>query len=72
VPRPGRRGLVTDAVQQGLVTEEEIKKVVDVEPLRTKFSRGAPELDAKYRRYASRMIENACREARDGKIWTGS
>ena len=63
---------VTDAVQKGLVTEEEIKRVVDVEPFRTRFSRGDPELDAKFRRYASRMIENACREARDGKIWTAN
>ena len=31
---------------------------------------GDPELDARYRRYVGRMIENACREARDGKIWT--
>jgi cyclase len=63
---------VTEAVQKGLVTEEEIKKTVDVEALRPKFSRGDPELDAKYRRYVGRMIENACREARDGKIWTGN
>lgn len=63
---------VTDAVQKGLVTEEEIKKIVDVEPFRPRFSHGDPELDGKFRRYASRMIENACREARDGKIWTGS
>jgi glyoxylase-like metal-dependent hydrolase (beta-lactamase superfamily II) len=63
---------VTDAAQKGLVTEEEIQKTVDVEALRPKFSHGDPELDAKYRRYVGRMIENACREARDGKIWTGS
>ncbi|HEX4438827.1 MAG TPA: MBL fold metallo-hydrolase [Thermoanaerobaculia bacterium] len=63
---------VTDAAQKGLVTEDEIKKVVDVEPFRPRFSHGDPELDAKFRRYASRMIENACREARDGKIWTGN
>jgi glyoxylase-like metal-dependent hydrolase (beta-lactamase superfamily II) len=63
---------VTAAAQKGLVTEEEIKKTVDVEALRPRFSHGDPELDAKYRRYVGRMIENACREARDGKIWTGS
>jgi len=63
---------VTAAVRKGLVTEEEIKKTVDVESLRPKFSHGDPELDAKYRRYVGRMIENACLEARDGKIWTGS
>jgi len=64
-------GQVTAAVQRGLVTEEEIKKAVDVETLRPRFAHGDPELDAKYRRYVGRMIENACREARDGKIWTG-
>jgi len=63
---------VTAAVQKGLFTEEEIKKTVDVEPLREKFTHGDRELDAKYRRYVGRMIENACREARDGKIWTAS
>ena len=63
---------VADAEEKGLVTEDEIKKVVDLEPFRPRFGRGDPELDAKFRRYASRMIENACREARDGKIWTGN
>jgi cyclase len=61
---------VTEAVRKGLVTEEAIKKTVDVEALRPKFTRGDPELDGKYRRYVGRMIENACRAARDGKIWT--
>jgi cyclase len=63
---------VTEAVRKGLVTEEEIQKTVDVEALRPKFARGDPELDAKYRRYVGHMIENACREARDVKIWTGN
>jgi len=63
---------VTEAARKGLVTEEEIRKTVDVESLRPTFSHGDPELDAKYLRYVGRMIENACREARDGKIWTGS
>jgi len=63
---------VTDAEEKGIVTEDEIKKVVDVEPFRPRFSHGDPDLDAKFRRYATRMIENACREGRDGKIWTGN
>ncbi len=63
---------VTAAEQKGLVTEEEIEKTVDVEPLRPKFTHGDPALDAKFRRYVQRMIENACRSTRDGKIWTGS
>ncbi|MGE5412682.1 MAG: hypothetical protein ACM3NW_00790 [Syntrophomonadaceae bacterium] len=63
---------LTEAAQNGLVTEEEIKKTVNVESLRSRFTHGDPALEAKFRRYVGRMIENACREDRDGKIWTGS
>jgi glyoxylase-like metal-dependent hydrolase (beta-lactamase superfamily II) len=63
---------VIEAERKGLVTEEEIKPAVNVEPLRARFTHGDPALDAKFRRYVGRMIENACRETRDGKIWTGS
>jgi hypothetical protein len=35
--------------------------------LRRKFTRDDPDLDGKFRRYVDRMIENAYREARDGK-----
>jgi glyoxylase-like metal-dependent hydrolase (beta-lactamase superfamily II) len=60
---------VSQAVQKGLVTEEEIKKAVDVESLRVKFSHDDKDLNAKFRRYVGRMVENASREARDGKVW---
>ncbi|MGA8604142.1 MAG: MBL fold metallo-hydrolase [Thermoplasmata archaeon] len=55
------------AVQNGLVTAEEVQKAVDVESLRLRFTHGDPELDGKFRRYVLRMIENATREARDGR-----
>jgi glyoxylase-like metal-dependent hydrolase (beta-lactamase superfamily II) len=60
---------VGDAARKGLVTLEEIQKAVDVEPLRAKFTRDDRDLDAKFRRYVARMIENAAREARDGKLF---
>jgi glyoxylase-like metal-dependent hydrolase (beta-lactamase superfamily II) len=55
------------AVQQGKVTVEEIQAAVDVEPLRLKFTHDDKALNAKFRSYAKRMIENASREARDGR-----
>jgi cyclase len=58
---------VVQAVQKGLVTVEEIQKTVNVEPLRLKFTRDDPDLNAKFRRYVNRMVENASREARDGR-----
>lgn len=58
---------VSLAVQKGLVTVEEIQKAVDVEPLRSKFTHDDPDLNAKFRRYVGRMVENAAQEARDGK-----
>ena len=58
---------VSQAVQKGLVTVDEIRKAVDVEPLRVKFSHDDKDLNAKFRRYVARMVENASREARDGQ-----
>lgn len=58
---------VSEAVLKGLVTVEEIRKAVDVEPLRLKFSHDDKDLNAKFRRYVARMVENAAREARDGQ-----
>jgi glyoxylase-like metal-dependent hydrolase (beta-lactamase superfamily II) len=58
---------VQEAVQKGLVTVEEIQKAVDVEPLRAKFTHDEKDLDEKFRRYVNRMVENASREARDGR-----
>jgi glyoxylase-like metal-dependent hydrolase (beta-lactamase superfamily II) len=58
---------VAQAVQKGLVTVEEVQKAVNVEDLRPRFSHDDPDLDKKFRRFAKGMIENAYREARDGK-----
>jgi hypothetical protein len=58
---------VGQAVQQGMVTVEEVQKVVNVEPLRVKFTHDDKDLNGKFRRYVNRMVENAYRDARDGK-----
>jgi len=58
---------VGQAVQKGLVTVEEMQKVVNVESLRVKFTHDDRDLNAKFRRYVNRMVENASHEARDGR-----
>ena len=61
---------VRAAQERGLITVDEVKKAVDVETLRAGFTGGDAALDAQFKRYVSRMIENAYREARDDKFWT--
>ena len=61
---------VKAATERGLITVDEVRNAVDVESLRPGFSQGDPALDEKFRRYVSRMVENAYREARDDKFWT--
>jgi hypothetical protein len=58
---------VDQAVQQGMVTVEEMQRVVNVEPLQRKFTHDDPGLNVKFQRYVNRMVENASREARDGR-----
>lgn len=58
---------VTKAVQGGAVTVEDVQKAVDVEFLRVRFTRDDNDLNEKFHRYVHRMIENASREARDGR-----
>jgi hypothetical protein len=58
---------VRKAVQQGLITVDEVEKTVKLQDLRPKFTNDDKDLNAKFDRYAKRMIENAYREARDGK-----
>jgi cyclase len=58
---------VDQAVQKGMVTVEEMQKVVNVEPLRLKFTHDDKALNEKFQRYVNRMVENASREARDGR-----
>jgi glyoxylase-like metal-dependent hydrolase (beta-lactamase superfamily II) len=58
---------VRQAVQQGLVTVEEVQKVVNVESLRLKFTHDDKDLNKQFRSYIKDMVENAYREARDGQ-----
>jgi cyclase len=58
---------VVAAEQKGTVTVEEIQKLVNVEPLRLKFTHDDEDLNKKFQRYVNRMVENASREARDGR-----
>jgi cyclase len=58
---------VLEAVKREVVSAEEIQKFVNVEYLRTKFTNDDPMLNRKFRRYVTGMIENAAREARDGR-----
>jgi glyoxylase-like metal-dependent hydrolase (beta-lactamase superfamily II) len=58
---------VRQAVQKGLVTVEEVQKVVNVEPLRLKFTHDDKDLNKQFREYVKGMTENAYREARDGQ-----
>jgi cyclase len=58
---------VVRAVQKGMVTVEEMQKAVNVEPMRVKFTHDDTALNDKFRRYVNRMVENASREARDGR-----
>jgi cyclase len=58
---------VVQAEQKGMVTVEEMQKAVNVEPLRLKFTHDDKDLNEKFQRYVNRMVENASREARDGR-----
>jgi cyclase len=58
---------VTQAALKGTVTVEEMQKAVNVEPLRVKFTHDDRDLNNKFQRYVNRMVENASREARDGR-----
>jgi cyclase len=61
---------VVKAEQQGLVTVDEIQNAVDVESFRLQFTHDDKALNAKFRRYVNRMIENASAEKRDGRKFT--
>jgi cyclase len=58
---------VGEAVRRGVVTVEDLQKAVNVEPLRVRFTHDDKELNKKFQRYVNRMVENASREARDGR-----
>jgi cyclase len=61
---------VVKAEQQGLVTVDEIQNAVNVESFRLQFTHDDKALNAKFRRYVNRMIENASAEKRDGRKFT--
>jgi hypothetical protein len=58
---------VVKAEWQGLLTVDEIQNAVDVESFRLRFTHDDKALNAKFRRYVNRMIENASAEKRDGR-----
>jgi cyclase len=60
---------VGEAVQNGLVTVDEIQKAVNVEPLRLKFTHDDKALSAAFSSVVNDMVGNASREARDGREW---
>jgi len=58
---------VVQAEQKGLVTVPEIQNAVNVELLRLKFTHDDKDLNGQFRGVVNRLIENASREARDGR-----
>ena len=60
---------VGDEVRQGMVTVEEMQKAINVEPFRMKFTHDDKELNEEFKRTVNRMVDNASREARDGRKW---
>jgi cyclase len=56
-------------VQQGVVTVEEMQKMVNVESFRPQFAHGDEALNRKFQNLANRLVESASREARDGRKW---
>jgi hypothetical protein len=60
---------VAAAEQQGQVTVEEIEKVVNVDAFRAKFTHGDKAVNEGFQAAVNSMIDNASREARDGRKW---
>jgi cyclase len=60
---------VEELVQQGMVTVEEMQKVVNVEPFRSTFTHNDKELNEEFHNSVNSMVEFASREARDGRKW---
>lgn len=60
---------VGEIVKRGTVTVEEMQKLVKVEAFQSKFTHDDPELNAQFQRMLNRMVENASKEARDGRKW---
>jgi len=60
---------VGEIVKRGTVTVEEMNKLVDVAAMRDKFTRGDASLNGPFQHAVERMVENASKEARDGRKW---
>jgi len=60
---------VRTACRQGAITVNEVAQRVKLDAERAQFAQGDPELQAKFDRYARRMIEFAFRDVRDGKFF---
>jgi len=60
---------VSQIEQQGMVTVPEMQKAVNVESFRLKFTHDDKELNKEFKKVVDRMVDNASREARDGRKW---
>jgi cyclase len=60
---------VDRAVKDGLVTVEQMQKVVNVDAFRSNLPPGDKETEAAFRHAIDRMVDTASREARDGRKW---
>jgi cyclase len=58
---------VRTACRQGAITVDEVAQRVKLDAERAQFAHGDPALQAKFDRYARRMIDNAFRDVRDDK-----
>ena len=64
---PHGRPYRADQDPEYALSNRDVQKEVDVEDLRSQFTHNDLDLDKKFMRFAKGMIENAYREARDGK-----
>src|SRR5579862_2884040 len=60
---------VNAAEEQGAVTVEDMQKVVNVDSFRLKFTHGDKDLNEQFQTSVNSMVDNASREARDGRKW---
>jgi cyclase len=60
---------VGEIVKRGTVTVEEMAKLVNVNSIREKFPRQDEAFKTQFDHIVGRMVDNASREARDGRKW---
>jgi glyoxylase-like metal-dependent hydrolase (beta-lactamase superfamily II) len=58
---------VHEALQEGIISLEEVQKKVTADELREKFAHGDPDLESRYRDRVKVLVKLAVREARDGQ-----